>query len=493
MTEDVLIGIDLGTTGCRAALWSSDGVLVAEHYVESSLRQTHLGAAEQDAEGWWRQTLLCLRECLQQAPAARELCRGVAVSAQGHSWVPVDAEERPLRAAFTWLDTRAQGQAERVTEQIGAARLGEIAGKVAGPWHMLPQLLWLRDHDPELVNRAGRYSMALDFVTKRLCGRAAADYTIGAGTLLLDIVRRQWSADLLAEFDISAERLPELQPAGTVAGKLEEDLARELELPAGLPVVVGAQDQKCAALAAGVGPSIATVSLGTATAITLLVDRPACDPAAGIPCFPYLFDASWALEAPVVTTGGSLRWLRDLFNFERRAGLTFEQLDEMAARSPPGANGVHFCPFLAGAGAPHWRHDAEGAFVGLKLSTGVDDLARAVLEGVAFEIRSAMDAMTGADLQGVRLFGGGARSEVWPQIIADVVGCTVEVSAEAEMSALGAAMLAAGATVYGSLQEAQQRMAQPVRAYPSDRDRAGEYDVLFAHYCGHRERLWGGD
>ena len=483
----VVAAMDLGTTGCRASLWAEGGALLAEHYVELGLSETPAGGVEQDAEDWWRQSAHCLRRCVEQVGRTDSDVGVVALcaSTQGHSWAPVGEAGRPLRAAFTWLDTRASDQAERVNDELGVERLGAICGKWAGPWHLLPQLLWLREHEPEVAAAASRYCMAQDFLLARLCGRGVTDPTMAAGSLMLDIRTAEWSAEIIDAYAVPASALPHVAPAGSAAGELSESAAAETGLPPGLPVVVGAQDQKCAALAAGLSEEIATVSLGTAAAITVLVAQPTYDPGANIPCFPYLTPETWVLEAPLTTAGASLRWLRDLLRLGERT-VRFEELDQAAAESPPGASGAFFYPFLAGAGAPHWRPEAKGAFTGLRLANGIGDLARAVMEGVAFEVRTACEAMQAADFRHVRLFGGGARSRVWPQIIADVLGCVVELPEEAEMASLGAAMLAASAAICEGLPAARSALSRPCRSLEPDPARRAQYAELFAAYVERR-------
>jgi len=486
----VVISIDLGTTGCRATAFDEDGARAGMHHVEYGLTHPEPGAAEQEAEGWWSAARACIKQIVDglDDPSCVE---AIGISAQGHSWVPTNEEFRPLRPAITWLDTRAAPIAHELLRAKGAHFWGALAGKVPGPWHTLPQLLWLREKEPEIEKRAQHFLYAHDFLVARLTGAAVTDYTTAAASLLYDIEEFGWSRSAALAHRVDLNRLSEARPAGSVAGPLCKEAARDLGLPSTVLVAVGAQDQKCAALGAGLEDRVATVSLGTATAITALSKRPVFDEALSIPCFPYLAERTWVLEAPLTTTGGALRWLRDLGRDFGADHLSFNDLTDMAAGSPPGSMGVRFFPFLAGAGAPHWISGSKAAFVGLGLDSGPRDMARALLEAVAFEIRTNVEAMQaqGVRIDRLRLFGGGARSDLWAQIITDVVGMPLQRCLDVETAALGGAILAMmAAGVCRSLEDGQLRLTSGYEQF--EPQRKTPYEVIYQEYCELRELYW---
>ncbi len=490
MPNRVVIAVDLGTTGCRAVAFDEAGARLGSHYVEYGVTHPEPGAAEQEAEGWWSATRTCIKGVVAQMGAPESVV-ALGLSAQGHSWVPTSEDLRPLRPALTWLDTRASDVARELLAARGAPFWGQRVGKTPGPWHMLAQLLWLRERERRTVEEAAHYLLAHDFLCARLTGRPATDFTNASTTLLFSLRDFEWDRSLAWEHLIDARRLPAAHAAGSVAGPLGWEVARDLGLPAAIPVAVGAQDQKCAALAAGLEEGVATVSLGTATAITALARRPSFDQSTGIPCFPYLWRDSWVLEAPLTTTGGALRWLRDFLRLWGCGELEYGTLTQTAAGSPPGSNGVRFLPFLAGAGAPHWVGDARGGVVGLGLDTSPADVVRALLEGVAFEIRTNLEAMRGQGVQitGLRLFGGGARSDLWAALIADVTALPVERTRDVEMSVAGAAMLAfAAAGVADGLTAARELLCSPCDRFDPLPDCG--YDAFFADYSALREGFW---
>lgn len=490
MPERLAVSIDLGTTGCRAVAIGEEGDVRAAHHVEYGLTHPEPDAAEQEAEGWWSAARTCTRAVADALPEAADVA-AVGVSAQGHSWAPTNAELRPLRPAITWLDSRAAGHARRLLEAKGAHFWGRRAGKAPGPWHTLPQILWLREHEPTTERDAARYLYAHDFLISRLTGTPVTDFTTAAASLLFSVQDFAWDRDLAREWDVDVSRFAPVKAAGAPAGVLDWETARSLGLPAGIPVAVGAQDQKCAALGAGLEEGVATCSLGTAAAVTALIKRPSFDEASGIPCFPYLAQGTWVLEAPLTTAGACLRWLRDLGRGLGGEGLGFEDLTTMATHAPPGSGGVRFFPFLAGAGAPHWVSDARGGFVGLGLDTTPAHLARAVLEGVAFEIRSNLDAMQqqGVDVRRLRVFGGGARSDLWVAIIARAAGIPVERCEHVETAATGAAALAlAAARLQENVAAAREALQGVFDTF--DPEPVAPYEDLYREYCAARETFW---
>jgi len=304
LAVQTIAAVDLGTTSCRAEVFSLDGEPLGRHSVEYSVDTPVPGAAEQDAETWWQAACECLRGALQRAGAEGKDVLAVGFSCQGHSWVPTDAGFRPLRPAFTWLDQRAARQAQSLLDEAGAECWGALAGKTPGPWHMLPQILWMREHEHDVINRAQHLLFVQDFLIARLTGRPATDYTTAAATLFFDITSNAWDGATLDRYRIAMRSLPEVVASGTAVGTVTHDAAAATGLSTETVVVTGAQDQKCAAFGAGLAPGIATASLGTATAIEALMDRPAFDVNVPIPCFPYLQADTWVLEAAITPPAG---------------------------------------------------------------------------------------------------------------------------------------------------------------------------------------------
>lgn len=438
--EALLLGIDLGTTGCKCMAFAGDGGILADAYYECGLITLPGGAVEQDAEEWW--TLVCraVHDVVAALGSRAGAIRALAVSSQGISFVPVDGDGVPMRRAISWLDSRAVDETEQLRRLWGEQRVFRITGKRVSAAYTLPKLIWLARHEPDIYRKAAYFLLPQDFIALRLCGIIATDYSLASGTMMFDVTRRRWDDELLAIAGIGADRLPEPGQAGTPLGRILPEIARSLGLPSDCTVALGGQDQKCAAIGADIGLGIATVSLGTAAAISQLTDHPALDDERRIPLFA-LDDRSWILEAVIGTACLSLKWLRQNFF----ADLSYEAMDQLAAQSQPGAGGCFFYPHLSGSGSPLWNSSSAGSFTGLRLATGRPDFIRAVLEGVAYQIRLNLETLRQVNpepISQLRLFGGGANSRLWSDLIAQISGLPTAVLYTAEMANLGAATLA---------------------------------------------------
>lgn len=484
----LLLGIDLGTTGCKAAIYDEQGSCLGESYLEYGLITISDTVIEQDPHAWWRLSCEAIRQALRSADLRGQLPSALAITSQGISFVLIDETGLPLGNAINWLDTRATAECAQVLQHYTAEDLFAITGKRVAPAYVLPKLLWVRSHLPDTWKRARRILMAHDYLVYRLCGHCITDHSLAGGTLLYDLRTSSWCTELLDIFGIPHEILPTLCWSGTPIGYLLPSVAQELGLSNKTMVVVGGQDQKCAAFGAGIRDGVATISLGTATAISQLINRPLTDALMRIPTFSFIQKGRWVLEGVISTAAGSLRWLRDLLG----GGLTYEELIEEATHTTAGADGVMFHPHLSGAGSPHWREAARAIFYGMSLATTRAHLTRALLEGVAFEIRenlAVMQQLAGPAHQLV-VFGGGAKSALWRQIIADVTNRPVTLASSVETASLGAAMLAGiGAGLFRSFDEAQQRLARTVAFHqPSDETKA-LYEQLYHRYCDVEEHL----
>lgn len=486
---DSLIGLDLGTTAIKAGVYALDGQLLASAACEYGLITPRPGWVEQDPRQWWQLSVQAVRAALG-ACAAPHRPAAISVSSQGISFVPLDCAGQPLGSALCWLDMRAEVEAEVVRVRVGEERLFALTGKRPSAAYVLPKLLWLRRNEPDRFRQADCFLTAHDFLLYRLCGEKLTDFSLAGGSLLFDLQRLEWSAELLDAFDLDPARLPRAVWAGTPAGDLGRQAAEELGLPAELPVVVGGQDQKVAALGAGLRPGWAAISLGTAAAVSCLAERPVFDPQRRIPLFPFVAPGLWDLEGVIGTAGAALRWARDnLF-----PGLSYPQIETLARQSPPGGNGVRFYPHLAGAASPLWQPAAAGAFSGLTLASGRADLARSLYEGVAYQIRANLEVMAQlSPPQALILFGGGSRSPLWREIIAAVCGLPAAAAAAAAQAAGGdSAQSAPDVALWGACRLAgfgaglfTERFAPAagLELHPSAVDWTARYADLYRQYC----------
>jgi xylulokinase len=422
------------------------GKIAGNHYIEYDLIFTEEGV-EQDAELWWEYAVTALREALRQAGTGGRL-DALAVSSQGIASVPVDGDGRPLAHAISWYDRRAEAEAEEMAACYGADYLFETTGRKPASLYF-PQLLHIKRYKPELYEKARYFLMAQDYLVYRLCGRALTDYTMASGTLCFDTGKHEWIGEFFERYGVDRAKLPRLKPFGTPAGKLLPAVAAELGLSGDTVVAVGLQDQKAAALGAGIAPGLMTLSLGTASAICALSPEKKTDPSGRVFC--HAFDGKqWIMENHVGSSGASLKWLRNTCF----PGVSYAALDDMARQSGPGAGGVRFDPSLDAG---------KGNFTGLSLSAGPGDMVRAVLEGVAFAVRRRVEDQRALsprrEKNEIRVFGGGAGSALWRQILADVLGMPVVLPRTRECANLGAALCAGRALGLFSTEDEQRQFA----------------------------------
>jgi xylulokinase len=484
----LLIGIDLGTTGCRAAVYDGRGVLRGEGCLEYVLITLSSTMIEQDPEAWWCMACRAIDLALDAAGLDRGKVAAIAVSSQGISFVCLDEKGNPLGNAISWLDSRADAECEAIQARYDAAALFALTGKRAAPFYLLPKLLWLREHRRDVWARTRGVLMGHDYVVYRLSGARITDHSLAGGTLLHDLHTLSWSAALLDAFGISRGWLPELRWSGTVVGPLLPAVARELRLSPDVLIVTGGQDQKCAALGAGIRDGVATLSLGTASAIVQGMDAPLTDSQMRIPTFTFVQPGRWVLEGVIPTGAGSLRWYRDTLV----PGTAYSLLEEEAALVARGAEGVRFYPHLSGAASPHWRSEVRAAFEGLSLASTRGCVTRALLEGVAYEIRANLDvtqALAGS-VHEVIVFGGGAKSALWRGIIGDVLGLALAWTPNVETASLGAAMLAGvGCGLFATVDAARGQMVSTALRREPNSSAVEEYTELYVDYCAGEARL----
>ena len=483
-----LIGLDLGTTLCKAVLVNERLSLLGAAEKEYPLITLSESRSEQDARQWWSVASEVIRGLFGGSGRRPEDVRALSISAQGISFVPVDCECRPLRNALTWLDARALSQRRQILEQFPEPELFRLTGKRAGLAYVLPKLLWLMQEEPGIYEQAYRILMALDFLVARMCGTFVTDHTMASGTMFYDIQQRSWCAPILRRFGIEEGKLPQLRQSGTEVGALLPRAARELGLSTMTLVVVGGQDQKVAALAAGSDLDRTTISLGTAMAITQKCTRPVIDPLMRIPCFSDLLPDRWVLEASGIATG-ALDWLKRTL-FPTRS---YDDLNAMVLAEEERANRVFMFPFFAGPDTMHQGEELTGFIHGLDLSVSAGQIVRSLFEGISYQVRENIELLEtlSAPVKELRVFGGGSRSPAWCQILADVTARPVLTFPTSEMGGMGAAMLAGiGAGVLRDFEEAVGCLEIGDRYAPRPGP-ASRYDELFQQYLEIQARNLG--
>ncbi|NND14543.1 MAG: xylulokinase [Acidimicrobiia bacterium] len=435
-----VIGIDTSTTATKAILVDESGRVVAIGVAEYDAQTPRPLWSEQDPGVWWSATIDAVHRAISDVDAAEVVA--VGLTGQMHGLVMLDHNDDIVRPAILWNDQRTAAECNEMRERVGRRRLIQITGNDALTGFTAPKLLWVRNNEPDAYRRATSILLPKDYVRLKLTGLHATDRAGGGGTQLFDLAARTWSEELLADLDIDPQLLPPTFEGTSITGRVTDEAADATGLAPGTPVVAGGGDQAASAVGTGaIEPGIVTVSLGTSGVVFAATSEPSFEPEGRVHAFPHAIPERWHMMGVMLSAAGSYRWYRDAF----ADGVDFGELDDEAATAPPGSNGLLFLPYLSGERSPHPDPNARGAFVGLTVRHRSADLTRSVLEGVAFGLADILDLMVEAGIDrpaSVRISGGGAKSELWRQIIAETLGATVETVNTIEGAAYGAAMLA---------------------------------------------------
>jgi xylulokinase len=487
MRVECVVAVDLGTQTTRAALVSRDGRVLGVASRPNALHSPMAGLVEQSPEGWWSSTLESLAEVVGRHPAVSVSC--VAVGAQMHSVVPLDIAGRPLdERVGLWCDKRAMPQVDRFLARSDAASLAGVAGNApVAAWSGF-KIAWYRDARPGIYERATRFLVTKDFLNLRLCGEIATDPTEASGSFLASAGSLAWSDGLLAALGVERSLLPPIAGSTQVIGGILGPVADATGLAKGTPVVAGAGDMLCQLLAAGVDRAGRSAEIaGTAVIVAAHAPRAHEDPRV---MSLRAIDGGWVDFGIGDSAGTCLRWLSDLLGEEPGPGVVsnrpspYPALDEAASLVPAGSDGLLFLPYLLGE-RTLGSATARGSFVGLTLGHRTGHLARAILEGICFDNRRALDliAPTPAGAE-IRCTGGGSRSPLWNQLRADIYERPVLTVSSSEGGLAGAAMLASvGAGWYANVAEAAEHVVELDRRWcPSEATRE-RYRSSYATFC----------
>ena len=475
--EKLVIGLDLGTTRCKAVAVAPSGAVTASATSAYPLRSPQAGWAEQQAAEVWQGAAIALRELCAQVPA--EQLAGISLSGAMHSLLLVDAAGEPLAPALTWADQRAAPQARALRLQADPHALYQRTGCPLQPTYHLAKLRWWNEAAPEIARRAAYYVTLKDWVLWRLAGCWATDLGMASSTGLFDIHRLAWDPEALTLAGVTAQQLPGLVSPAQIAGAITAAAVADTGLPAGLPVVPGTSDGGTANLGSGaVSAGQSVITMGTSGAVRRVVAQPLLDRAERTWCY-VLVEGRWFAGGAINNAGLALQWVRERFYPDLAGDAGYERLTADAAGIAPGAEGVRLLPYFTGERSPHWNPEARALLSGLGLAHTRAHVARAVLEGVAYCLADVWEALnTEASALGqVRLTGNVTHNPVWAQIVADVLGVSLFADEAADASALGAALL--GHLALGHLQRLEDAGAAlpPSRAYNPDPARHAFYQT----------------
>jgi xylulokinase len=459
------LGIDIGTSGTKTIAINERGKILAHAMATYPCYHPKPMWSEQDPDDWWNATVKTVRAVVKNAKLKPADVRAIGLSGQMHGSVFLDKQNRIIRRALLWNDQRTAAECEEIERRAGGRK--QLIGMVANPaltGFTAPKILWLRNHEPKNFAKTTKVLLPKDEIRRRLTGEFATEVSDASGMLLLDVVHRRWSKELLSKLELDPSLLARCVESEEVTGRLTPDVAKKLGLSTDCMVVGGAGD--CAAGAVGNGvvqPGVLSTSIGTSGVVFVHSDTPQVDPEGRLHTFCHAVRGKWHMMGVTLAAGGSLQWFRNALCetvatlAKRRKIDIYDVLTEEAAVTPVGAEGLFFLPYLAGERTPHADPNARGAFVGLTLRHSRGHMVRSILEGVTYSLRDCLDVIEQQKVavKQIRATGGGARSSFWRQMQADVLGKTVVSMAADEGPAYGVALLAAvGAGEFNDIAEA---------------------------------------
>ncbi len=484
MNSDLVIGVDCSTTACKAVVWDQTGKAIATGRRSYGLEHVRSGWVEQNAEDWWTATSAAISEAT--ARAGKDRIAALAITHQRETFVCLDDAGRAIRPAITWMDIRATDE----VEEFGTPDVHRITGKPPNPTPAWYKLLWLCKHEPDTIKNTKHVVDVVGYLVQKLTGEWVTSWACADPLGLVDLQQFDYDENLLEMAGLSRNKVSRLLPPGAVAGQVSSDIATKLGLPKGLPIVVGAGDGQSAGLGCNVtAPGRAYLNIGTGTV-------------SGVYSAHYNHSMAYrTMGGPVPGTyifetfiGGGTQnvvwFVEELSGLDKKGleqGETPEQiLESMAAKVPAGSEKLLCLPYWTGAMTPYWDGHARGAFVGLSGVHGKAHMYRAILESLALEERlltGGVEAAIGRNIDDIILLGGGARSPLWCQIIADVLGRAVKLAREQESTALGAGIHAAAASgLFKDIRTAADAMTGVDRSFEPDLEKHAQYTSIFEAY-----------
>lgn len=487
-----VIGADIGTTSTKVIVFDEEGSPVAEGRSSYPLLRPQAGWVEQKAEWWWQAFQTATKRALNQGKINKNKIVTIGITHQRITTVPVDETMKPIRNAILWNDTRCSRQNEWAREKIGAKKIYSRTGNFPSIWTVY-KAMWLKENEPEIYRKTYKFLLVQDYIIYKLTGRLVTTSSSAIQTGCLDVTSpTRWAEDILALFNIPASLwVDEILPGGEVVGKISKEASGLTSLPQGLTVVATAGDQPCGTLGAGVNqPGMLAINGGTSCSLEAYVKELKLD--SDLNYFIEISPTGDYLLEDSIWSGGSalMSWFRDNFtgleveNTQEEKKDTWDKLYNLATQVPPGNEGLMLIPYYSGAASPYWDLKARGVIFGFLLHHGKSHMVRAILEGLAFESRRKKEFMekgSKVPITKVRMYGGSAKSSIWNQIFADILGVEVGILKTPETTALGAAICAAvGGQVYSNFEEAVKKMVRVGRTFLPNFEKREIYDNLYS-------------
>lgn len=458
-----LLGIDIGTSACKVAVFDEDGQVLAAANEPYQVYYPHPGWAEQSADEWWQAIISAIKSVLSVDGVLAENIAGIGIDGQSWSAIPVDRQGNALYRTPIWMDTRCRGICERIKDGVGEDRIFKVSGNDFLPSYTTPKMLWFKENLSDVFAKTYKFLQSNSYIALKLTGVMSQDLSQGYGIHFFDMTSLSYDTSLAKDMGLCVDLVPDLYSCDQVVGKVTSQAAALTGLMEGTPVVAGGLDAACGTLGAGVYKSGQTQEQGgQAGGMSICLNKPLGDKRLILGT--HVVPGLWLLQGGSVGGGGTLKWFKQEFGED----MSFDDLTALAQKVPAGSDGVVFLPYMAGERSPIWDPDAKGVYYGLGFDKTKGHMIRATLEGVAYSLehnlRIAYEA--GASVDTLNAMGGAANSSLWTQIKADVTGKTIVVPASDTASTLGAAILAGvGTGVYTSYEEAINKTIAVKKTY----------------------------
>ena len=486
-----LVGIDVGTSGCKVVAFTEGGEILASGYEEYPFLTPRPGWLELDPEKIWEAVINSLAKVVEQTEDAID---AIAVSSHGETLIPLGKDGQVLYGAIANFDTRAEGYVDFWREHLNPFQIFQITGMPLHGMYTVNKILWLKDQRPDIFEKVDKFCCVEDFVLHRLTGEEPViDYSLAARTMMLDVVQKEWSDDILRLASLDKDRLPRLLPSGEEVGHLRSSLAQDLGLSSSVVVATGGHDQPCGVLGCGVRKEgEAMYGMGTSDCVALNLGRkPLLTQEMmknGFCCYPHVVENSYLTLSYIASGGSVLRWLRDTFGGEEKEIAKREGKDPyqvLIDTIPSHPASLFLLPHLAGSGTPYLDGYSRGALLGLTLGASKGEVVRAILESITYEMKINLDLWEefGIPLYDLRAVGGGARSTCWLQIRADILQKPLLPLFTEEAVALGSAMLGGKARgIFSNLDEAVAAMVKFGKETSPSPDKKEAYQIRYQIY-----------
>ena len=495
--KSYLLGIDIGTSACKVAVFDRNGRVLAAENGDYPVYYPHEGWAEQNPEEWWKAVCGAVRRTIASAEIRPEDIAGVGIDGQSWSAIAVDKKGRVLTNTPIWMDTRAQSICDRLNREIGAEEIFQVAGNSLQPSYTTAKILWYKENLPEVYKNTYKILQSNSYIAYKLTGAMTQELSQGYGLHCFDMRKGTWDEEMCGRLGIPREFLPEICACDEIIGTVTKEAALESGLAEGTPVAAGGLDAACGTLGAGViHPGETQEQGGQAGGMSICIEEYKADPRLILGF--HVVPGKWLLQGGTTGGGGVMRWFeREFADYERlmkeQTGVSsLNQLNEIAEKTPPGCDGLVFLPYMAGERSPIWNPYAKGVFYGLDFSKTKGHMVRACMARVALSLRHNLETAkeAGAEAKVLRAMGGSANSLLWTQIKADITGKTIVVPASDTATTLGAAMLAGvGTGFYKDYEEAVKLTVSETRKHEPNEANRAVYDKTYETYLKLYESL----